>query len=627
MPLFMHDTKPSAARGSSDDQHENINELIALCDEGGTIRFVSRSFAEFFGAPVENWMGRPFAPGGARAAPGAPVAYRTAVKSGGCDLVIDWEETVLGDGERLYVGMARGAAADGASSSDARKTVSDMRWLATMSHEMRTPLNGILGMTGLLLDTPLEPNQRAYAESVRESGVALLALINDLLDFAKIEAGRLELDAAPFSPYTLIQSIAELLSPRAADKGIEISAYVDSKIPAKLFGDEARLRQVLINLAGNAVKFTEDGGVSIEAHLVECADAASIRIDVRDTGIGIPQAQQAAIFQEFSQAKSEGSQNAEGTGLGLAIARKIVRAMDSDIMLRSAVGKGSIFSFEIALDYEESRSQAQTPLDAPVIIATKSLVLARSLKLQLAAAGAPKIVLAGTVDDAQKAIDTHAGAVLLCDIYLAGEGAGRLADMAARSYVLLSPLAREHIAELKKSGFDGYFIKPIRQSSLYEQLSTPAPSSSSGKPGAETETPTEAQGDTRALRILLAEDNQINAVLAKTIMTRAGHQVDVAKNGREAVEAVQRTPYDLILMDMHMPDVDGLQAAQEIRALDEKIARTPIIALTANAMAADRQKCLAAGMDDFISKPFEPNDLTDMIEKWAGSTSGFSAAS
>lgn len=623
----MHDTEPSAARSTGDEQHENISELIALCDEGGAIRFVSRSFAEFFGAPVENWMGRPFAPGGAQAAPGAPVAYRTVVKSGGRDRMIDWEETVLGDGERLYVGTARDSTADGAPVVDPRKAMADMRWLATMSHEMRTPLNGILGMTGLLLDTPLEPNQRAYAESVRESGVALLALINDLLDFAKIEAGRLELDAAPFSPYTLIQSIAELLSPRAADKGIEIAAYVDSKIPAKLFGDEGRLRQVLINLAGNAVKFTEEGGVSIEAHLVECADAASIRIDVRDTGIGIPETQQAAIFQEFSQAKFAGRQSAEGTGLGLAIARKIVRAMDSDIMLRSAVGKGSIFSFEISLGYEESRSQTSAPIDAPVIIATKSLVLARSLKLQLAAAGAPNILLAGTVDEAQKAIEENANALLLCDIYLAGEGAGRLAEKAARSYVLLSPLAREHIAELKKSGFDGYFIKPIRQSSLYEQLSASTPPSSSKTTPVETDTPAETQEEKPAFRILLAEDNQINAVLAKTIMTRAGHQVDVAKNGREAVEAVQRAAYHLILMDMHMPEVDGLQAAQEIRGLDEEIARTPIIALTANAMAADRQKCIASGMDDFISKPFEPSDLTDMIEKWAGSTSGFSAAS
>lgn len=624
----MHNADQPAAGAANNNAAANVSELIVLCDAGGFIRFVSRAFAEFFGAPVESWIGRSFAPGGNMAEPGAPVAYRTVAQAGDRELVIDWEETVLGDGERLYVGAASNSAPhDERTQKGARNPAADMRWLATMSHEMRTPLNGILGMTGLLLDTALEPNQRAYAESVRESGVALLALINDLLDFAKIEAGRLELDAAPFSPYALVQSIAELLSPRAADKGIEIAAYVDNKIPAKLFGDEARLRQVLINLAGNAVKFTNDGGVSIEAHLIEQADKASIRIDVRDTGIGIPEPLQASIFQEFSQAKSEHRADTEGTGLGLAIARKIVRAMNGDIMLKSAVGRGSIFSFEIALDYEDSARATPTPINAPVIVATKSPVLARSLKLQLTAAGATAVSCADDIDDVLTAINKNPSAVLLCDIYLAGEGDGRLADAAARSFVLLSPLARSHITELRSAGFDGYFIKPIRQSSLYEQLAHIAPepvTKPSDPPQVELATPEKTPV---GFRVLLAEDNQINAVLATTILKRAGHHVDLAKDGREAVEAVRRQSYDVVLMDMHMPEVDGIEAARQIRGLDEDIARIPIVALTANAMAADRQKCIAAGMDDFISKPFEPADLTRMLAKWGGAKSAFSAAS
>ncbi|MEM9618426.1 MAG: response regulator [Pseudomonadota bacterium] len=624
----MHNADQPAAGAADDNGAENVSELIVLCDAGGFIRFVSRAFAEFFSAPVENWLGRSFAPGGNLAQPGAPAAYRTVAQTGDRELVIDWEETVLGDGERLYVGAASdGAPRDDRARKDVRNTVADMRWLATMSHEMRTPLNGILGMTGLLLDTTLEPNQRAYAESVRESGVALLALINDLLDFAKIEAGRLELDAAPFSPYALVQSIAELLSPRAADKGIEIAAYVDNKIPAKLFGDEARLRQVLINLAGNAVKFTDDGGVSIEAHLIEQADKASIRIDVRDTGIGIPEPMQASIFQEFSQAKSTHNGDKEGTGLGLAIARKIVRAMNGDIMLKSAVGRGSIFSFEIALDYEDSIQTVPTPINSPVIVATRSPVLARSLKLQLTAAGSTQVICASDVDAIMAAISERPDAVLLCDIYLAGEGAGRLADAAARSFVLLSPLARSHIAELRSAGFDGYFIKPIRQSSLYEQLIDIAPEAAEKEVAPAQTKPELHENAASGFRVLLAEDNQINAVLATTILKRAGHYVDLAKDGREAVEAVRRQSYDVVLMDMHMPEVDGIEAARQIRGLDEEISRIPIVALTANAMAADRQKCIAAGMDDFISKPFEPADLTRMLAKWGGAKSAFSAAS
>ena len=605
---------------------ENVSELIVMCDANGLIRFASRAFARYFGTNVEDWLGRPFSPGGGMAGISAPAAYRTVANVGDHEFVIDWEETLLASGETLYAGTPVSGGVDD-DTDEPINADTDLRWLATMSHEMRTPLNGILGMTGLLLDTSLEPNQRAYAESVRESGVALLALINDLLDFAKIDAGRLELNAAPFSPYTLVQSIAELLSPRATDKGIEIAAYVDNKIPTKLFGDEARLRQVLINLAGNAVKFTETGGITIEAHLVEQGDRASIRIDVHDTGIGIPENVQSTIFQEFSQAKAEHGRTGEGTGLGLAIARKIVRAMGGDIVVDSTVGRGSKFSFECALDFEEAAGQENKPVATPVVVATSSPVLTRSLELQLEATGVGVVVPADTVDAARAAVAANPGAILLCDIDLDGGGPDALSGVAARSYVLLSPRARNHIPQLKDKGFDGYFIKPIRQTSLREQLSNGGQSRTAeqvGKPVKEQAPKTTAD---RPLRVLLAEDNKINAVLATTIIKRAGHQVDLANNGQEAIDRVKSEPYDVILMDMHMPEVDGIEAARQIRNLDGAKAQTPIVALTANAMASDRQKCIGAGMDDFISKPFEPTDLTDMLAKWGGTKSEFSAAS
>ncbi len=489
---------------------------------------------------------------------------------------------------------------------------------------MRTPLNGIIGMTGLLLDTALEPSQRAYAESVRESGAALLALINDLLDYAKIDAGKLELDARPLSPFSLIQSVAELLSPRAADKGVEITAYVDENIPATLFGDEARLRQVLINLTGNGVKFTDSGGVSIEAHLVsKNGAAAAVRVEVRDTGIGIPEKLQAAIFDEFSQADSGAEKRKEGTGLGLAIAQKIVRAMRGDIKIESAPGEGSVFSFVIEFDYDEDGENERPLLTAPVIVATRSAVLRRSLELQLKSLGAGAIFYADSARGAHRAIEENPNAVLLCDIYLASEGAAPLAQAAGRSFVLLSPLARDRIGELREAGFEGYFIKPIRQSSLYDQLAGARARVAPKQPAERAEKSAPREG----FHILLAEDNQINAVLATAIIKRAGHKVDVAVNGADAVSALERGCYDVVLMDMHMPGVDGLTAARRIRKLAGEFACVPIIALTANAMASDRQKCVAAGMDDFISKPFEPDDLINTINKWAGAKSDFSEAS
>ncbi len=601
------------------------DEFIVLCESDGVIRFVSRSFAALFGAPAERWQGKTFAPGGGEARPGAPASFRTTIPLNGGDMIVDWEETVLSGGERLYAGRAPGA--DGAASSRGGKAAGDakkMQFLATMSHEMRTPLNGILGMNGLLLDTALEPNQRAYAESVRESGVALLALINDLLDYAKIEAGKLELDSEAFSPYALIQGIAELLSLRAADKGVEITSFVDERIPRKIFGDESRLRQVLINLTGNAVKFTDTGGVALEAHFVRSSEIMThFRVDVRDTGIGIPEHLQSTIFEEFSQADSDPERKKEGTGLGLSIARKIVRAMGGDILLESTPGEGSIFSFELGFPYEAADRPVREPLGASAVIATRSPVLARSLELQLAALSVTQTVCVTSAAEALNALKERPGAALLCDIYLAGEGAASLARACRRALVLLSPLARDRLGELKKVGFDRYLIKPIRQSSLYEQLAERDPP----PPREQIAAPVETQHPERRFNILLAEDNQINAVLATAIIKRAGHGVHVAKNGEEAVAAVCRGDYDIVLMDMHMPEVDGLEATRRIRALDGELGRIPIVALTANAMASDRRKCVAAGMDDFISKPFEPSDLTGMLQKWGGAKSDFSKAS
>jgi signal transduction histidine kinase/CheY-like chemotaxis protein len=548
--------------------------------------------------------------------------FVTSVDLGLGSRLIEWRPSELAGGT-LYLGLdvtrdrERWSELKTLAQSAADASESKMRFLATMSHEMRTPLNGILGMTGLLLDTGLDPNQRAYGEAVRESGQALLGLINDILDYSKIEAGRLELDDHAFDPASLVQSVAELLSPRAAHKDLEIAAFVAPDVPARLRGDEARLRQVLLNLAGNGVKFTEEGGVTIELSAQRTThDQVSLRFTVADTGIGITEQARESIFEEFAQADETRARQYEGTGLGLAIAQRIVQAMGGRITVGSQVGKGSTFSFAVPLAVETERERPLPRPRMPVVVVTQSAVLAGALQKQLAALGVQDGVFCASADEALAALRRLPNAALLCDLPIAAAAGQRLAQAADHALVLLSPIARGRLEAFKRAGFHGYLIKPIRQASLAERLTSR---------GEEQKAPERLDSPNLAprpkgakLRVLLAEDNQINAVLATAIIKRAGHHVDVAGNGQEALETLAQAPYDVVLMDMHMPVMDGLEATRRIRALPGEDAAVPVIALTANAMRADRETCLQAGMDDFLSKPFDPEDLVAMMERWAG---------
>jgi len=500
------------------------------------------------------------------------------------------------------------------------------RFLAMVSHEVRTPLNGILGMTELLLDTALTPEQITYAKAVKTSGDTLLSLIEEILDFSKIEAGRLDLDARPFPLGTLIEETVELLAPRAQAKSLEIAAYVDDGLPQKVVGDAARLRQVLLNLAGNAIKFTEKGGLAIVAEPGIWLDEVTIR--VRDTGIGIAPEAQERIFNEFEQGESGPGRKFGGTGLGLAISQRIVERMGGRIAVESAPGKGAAFSFTIPLAQAEEESGAATPpdlTDRAVMIVAPGAIEASLVARRLGGWGA-KTCIVSDEKVAAAVLPEREWDVLLIDHAL---GATVIAAVLAAArheveqrIVLIAPSARHELPALKQAGITGYLVKPVRASSLAARLTaviSTEPKAAEIEIEDETQVPA-PRSAASGLSILVAEDNDINALLARVLLSKLGHRPVIASTGVAAVESwlsarTAGVPYDLVLMDVHMPDVDGLEATRRIRAIETERGgiRTRIIALTANVMTEDHESCLAAGMDAFLVKPLDRERLAEAL--------------
>jgi signal transduction histidine kinase/CheY-like chemotaxis protein len=574
---------------------DELSDAVVICDDGERAAYANASFFSLAGGDASRWIGE------RAAALRADTGHR-----------FDWSETRRADGSLVLVGRAASASQNSSGDGEAK-----LRFLATMSHEMRTPLNGILGMSGLLLDSELEPSQRTYVDAIHESGSTLLTLINDILDYSKIAAEKLEIDAAPVSFRALVQGVAELLSPRATQKNIEIAAFVAPSVPAGLLGDEMRLRQILLNLAGNAVKFTERGGVCLEVHHLESKDGVCrVRIDVRDTGVGIDEKDLALIFDEFSQAESGRDQRFEGTGLGLAIVRRLVDAMGGEVRVESSRGQGSVFSVLLSMRIDDAETEKLPPLrDArqTVLVASRSQTVQRFLKLQLQASGAVNVVEAGSALQATAALARRPKAILICDLDIAVEGGQRLTQGAGASYVMLTPATRGRIDGFKRMGFGGYLMKPIRAATLIAVLNETADLQPQRRRVDKTK---EQPPQPAALKILVAEDNKINALLIKSLIERRGHRVEVAENGHQVIDALSAAPFDLILMDMHMPTLDGVAATRKIRAIGGPVSETPIIALTASSEAKDRQRCLEAGMDDFLTKPIDPEELDVALTRW-----------
>jgi PAS domain S-box-containing protein len=617
---------------------EAQDDVIVRRDGTGAITYVNDAFCALAGRSREELLTTDFQlPVVEQGATGLLTdgtrAHDQKITAADGDRWVAWREVTIradGDSEMQSVGRdvtdrvraerALAEARDQAETANRAKS----QFLRMVSHEIRTPLNGILGMADLLGDTPLTAEQTTYLTAVKTSGETLLSLIEEVLDFSKIEAGRIDLAARPFTLAALVEEVVELLGPRAQAKGLEICAYVDERLPVRLVGDAARLRQVLFNLTGNAIKFTEDGGVSI---VIESAGQPdTIAIAVHDTGIGISTEDQARIFLEFEQADGSSARRFGGTGLGLTISSRIVERMGGSIAVESAPGKGTTFRVIVALPPADADGRpALTVPDLAgenILIAAPAAIEASLIARRLQRWGArTKIVPDDRV--AAALLPEQMWTTVLVDHSLgidSSEALTRAAGSVPRRIVLVTPATRTELPTLKAAGFTGYLIKPVRAASLAARFAA----DDAFEPAAETD-PAETPGSTRAgggFAILVAEDNEINALLARALLVKLGHTPTIATNGEAAIEAWRTArdagkPYDRVLMDLHMPGMDGLDATRRIRAMETaagpETPRTPILALTANASAEDREACLAAGMDGFLVKPLERERLTSAL--------------
>jgi PAS domain S-box-containing protein len=502
------------------------------------------------------------------------------------------------------------------------------RFLATVSHEFRTPLNGILGMADLLDDTRLDPEQTTYVRALRTSGEALLALVDDILDVAKVEAGKLELQEARFDLGLLVETVAELMAPRAQAKGIEVATLVSADLPGHVVGDHDRLRQILLNLVGNAIKFTQTGGVGVRLarEIGTGRDADRLVITVVDTGPGIPADRLEAIFEEFEQADQSPARRHEGTGLGLAIVRRLVALMGGSVDAESALGEGAVFRVVLPLAPADTQAAAPPPdwSGKRVLLVSPASFGARFLAESIEATGAA-VAAAVSADEALALLSAERFDAALVDLAL-GDSAVRTVADAARAHalperlVILSPLQRREFGAPAAAGFSGFLIKPVRARTLYERLS-PRP-----RPVGPVLAPVEVHpADSAAprLRVLVAEDNEINALLATRTLERLGCLPVWARDGRAALRALEDSwkpggeGFALCLLDIRMPELDGLAVARAIRATEASRAspRLPLIAVSANVAMADRAAALAAGMDDCMAKPLERAALARWIAR------------